>query len=186
MIFAETKLRGAYIVDVQKHEDSRGFFARTWCQNEFAEYGLDASLVQSNVSFNDARGTLRGMHYQKAPHQETKLVRCTRGGVFDVAVDLRSDSSTFLQWVGVQLTPENHRMLYIPKGFAHGFQTFDDNTEVTYLVSDFYAPEAEGGLRWDDSRVGIDWPLEITEISGKDRNWPNFMEEDMRNREKHR
>ena len=174
MKFSPTSLEGAWVIDLERIEDDRGFFARAWCQREFAEHGLNAQVVQCNVSFNHARGTLRGMHYQVAPHREVKLVRCTRGKIYDVIVDLRPDSPTYKGWLGVELTAENRRMLYVPEGFAHGYQTLEDASEVFYQVSEFYQPGSEGGLRWNDVAFGIDWPLEPTVMSDKDRSHPDF------------
>lgn len=174
MNFTETELPGAYVIDLQKLEDRRGFFARAWCQKEFEEHGLTARIAQVNVSYNKKRGTLRGMHYQVSPFEETKLVRCTRGGIYDVIIDLRPGSPTFMQWTGVELTEDNHRMFFVPEGFAHGFQTLSDETEVTYQVSQFYAPGAERGIRFDDPAFAIDWPLEVQVISDKDQGWPDF------------
>ncbi len=174
MILTETKLPGAYLIDIEKREDERGFFARSWCQKEFEAHGLVPRVTQANISFNKYKGTLRGMHYQAAPFAETKLVRCTRGAIYDVIVDLRPDSPTCMQWLWVELTAENYKMLYVPEGFAHGFQTLIDNTEATYQVSQFYTPEAERGLRYNDPTFNIDWPLEVQVISDKDRNWPDF------------
>jgi dTDP-4-dehydrorhamnose 3,5-epimerase len=175
VIFNETELKGAFVIDLEPIEDERGFFARAWCRREFTEHGLSTDIAQANMSFNKRKGTLRGMHFQKSPHAEDKLVRCTRGAIFDVAVDLRPDSPTRSRWVGVELTSENRRMLYVPKGFAHGFQTLEDDTEIFYLVSEFYTPEAEGGARWDDPAFGIEWPLGApAEISDKDRTWPDY------------
>jgi dTDP-4-dehydrorhamnose 3,5-epimerase len=174
VIFLETSLSGAYIVEIEKHFDQRGFFARGWCQQEFETQGLDSQIVQSNISFSKEMGTIRGMHYQHAPYQESKLIRCTRGSIFDVIIDLRSDSPTLGQWFGVELNEKNYRMLNVPKDFAHGFQTLTDNTEVTYLVSQIYMPGAEVGLRFDDQAVGIEWPLPVSVISDKDKNWPDY------------
>lgn len=174
MIFTETRLKGAFIIEVKKLKDERGFFGRSFCQHEFAEHGLINQVAQANVSFNDQKGTLRGMHFQKAPYQETKLVRCTRGALYDVIIDLRPDSPTFRQWVGVELTAENHTMLFVPQDFAHGFITLEDNTEANYLVSQFYTPGAEGGVRWNDPEINIQWPLEPVSISDKDASWPDF------------
>jgi dTDP-4-dehydrorhamnose 3,5-epimerase len=174
MIFTKTRLREAYLIDLEKREDQRGFFARAWCQREFEEHGLVPRVVQTNISYNKYKGTLRGMHYQRAPHAETKLVRCTRGAIYDVIIDLRPDSPTYKQWLGVELTAVNYRMLYVPEGFAHGFQTLMDEVEVIYQVSQFYTPEAEGGLRYNDPAFGIDWPLEIQVISDKDKSWPDY------------
>lgn len=176
MIFTETKLAGAYIIDLQKHEDHRGFFARTWCMQEFEEHGLVPQAVQRNLSLSKQQGTLRGMHYQVAPYQETKLVQCNRGALYDVIVDLRPDSPAYKQWLGVELTADNYRMLYVPRGFAHGFITLEDNTEASYLVSEFYTPGAEGGIRYNDPTFGIEWPVEVRVISDKDKNWPDFSE----------
>lgn len=174
MIFLETSLQGACVLEVEKLEDERGFFARSWCVREFAAKGLETRLVQCNVSFNKRKGTLRGLHYQIPPHAEVKLVRCTKGSLFDVIVDLRKDSPTFLKWVGVELTATNHRMLYIPKLFAHGFQTLEDNTEIFYQMSEFYEPAASKGLRWNDPRVGINWPDVAGIMSQKDQAYPNL------------
>jgi dTDP-4-dehydrorhamnose 3,5-epimerase len=174
MIFTETRLEGAYLIDLERLEDERGYFARSWCEREFLAHGLDPKLVQCNVSFNKKKGTLRGMHYQLPPFAETKLVRCTRGALYDVIIDLRSNSSTFLQWIAVELTPENNRMLHIPKGFAHGFQTMEDNTEVFYQMSEFYSAEHARGLRWNDPLLKIIWPDDRRTISVKDREYPDL------------
>ncbi len=171
MIFSETKLKGVYLIEPERHEDERGFFARTWCQREFEGHGLNPSLVQCNVSFNRKKGTLRGMHYQIPPHAEAKLVRCTRGAGFEVVVDLRPGSPTHRRWVGIELTAENRWMLYIPGGCAHGFQTLADSTELFYQMSEFYHPESARGVRWDDPAFGIEWPLPVTVISEKDSGW---------------
>ena len=175
MKFEELKLAGAYLIELDKFQDERGFFARSWCQQEFAQKGLSASLVQCNISFNLKKGTLRGMHYQAKPHEEEKLVRCTMGAIYDVIVDLRQESSTFKQWVGVELNAENRQMLYIPGGMAHGFQTLIDKTEVFYQMSEFYNPDSARGVRWNDPAFEIKWP-EIQErtISSKDSNYPDF------------
>lgn len=172
MIFTETRLPGAFTIDLERREDDRGFFARVYCEREFREHGLMPHIAQANMSSNPRRGTLRGMHYQVEPFREAKLVRCTRGAIHDVIADLRPESPTHLQWVGVDLTAENGRMLYVPEGFAHGFVTLEDDTEVTYQVSEFYAPGAEQGIRWDDPALGIRWPAEVRVISDKDRAWP--------------
>lgn len=173
MIFTETPLAGAFQIDIEPRQDERGFFARTFCRDEFTAHGLDPDVAQCNMSFNVHAGTLRGMHYQHDPHGEAKLVRCTRGGIWDAIIDLRAGSPTCRRWFGVDLTAENRRMLYVPVGFAHGFQTRVPDTEIAYQVSESYAPGSEGGLRWDDPDLGIDWP-EAPErvISGKDRSWP--------------
>ncbi len=174
MQFTETKLKSGFIIDIQKIEDDRGFFARSFCKNEFKEQGISSDLAQANISFNKYKGTLRGLHYQGSPHEEAKLVRCTKGAIFDVMVDLREDSPTFCQWVGAELTAENHRMLLIPEGFGHGFQTLEDNTEVIYQVSEFYTPSAEKGALYNDPAFGIEWPLDVSVISDKDANWAAF------------
>ena len=174
MIFKETKLPGAYILDLEKHEDDRGFFARTFCRKELESHGLIPDVAQANTSLSKIRGTLRGMHYQKSPYEETKLVRCTRGALYDVIIDLRPDSPAYKQWVGVELTADNYRMLFVPKNFAHGFITLADDTEANYLVSQFYAPGSELGIRWNDPVFDIKWPIDVAVISEKDANWPDF------------
>jgi dTDP-4-dehydrorhamnose 3,5-epimerase len=176
MIFTETKLPGAFIVDLEPRGDDRGFFARAFCQREFEAHGLKPLIAQANISFNYRKGTVRGLHFQVPPYAETKFVRCSRGAILDVIVDLRPDSPTYLQHVGVELTAENRRGLYVPERFAHGYQVLDDNTETTYQVGEFYAPAAEGGLRYDDPRLAIAWPLPVTDISDKDRRWPLLSE----------
>jgi dTDP-4-dehydrorhamnose 3,5-epimerase len=178
MIFTESELGGAWVIDIDPREDDRGFFARAWCEREFEAHGLSTRVVQCNVSYNHERATLRGMHYQAPPHAEVKLIRCTRGAIYDVIVDLRADSSTYKRWVAVELTAENRRMLYIPEGFAHGYQTLVDDTETYYQVSEFYEPASERGLRWDDPAFGIAWPdAERRIISDKDRTWPDYRPE---------
>ncbi len=174
MLFTETRLRGAYFVDVKRYEDERGFFGRAWCQQEFEAHGLNSKLAQCDISFNKKRGTLRGMHYQAAPYQEAKLVRCTMGALYDVIIDLRSNSDTFKQWLAVELTAQNRRALYIPEGFAHGFQTLTDGAEVFYQMSEVYHPEAARGLRWNDEAFHIEWPIEALVISQKDRDYPDW------------
>ncbi len=174
MIFKETHLAGAYVIEPRIIGDERGFFARAWCQKEFEAHGLEAALVQSNLSFNKFKGTLRGMHRQIAPAEEVKLVRCTKGAIFDVIVDLRPDSPTHTQWFGIELTESNHTMLYVPRGFAHGYQTLADDCEVFYQVSEFYTPECERGARYDDPAFGIEWPLPVTTVSPKDQGWPDY------------
>jgi dTDP-4-dehydrorhamnose 3,5-epimerase len=174
MIFTELKLKGAFVIDVEKHEDQRGFFARTWSQKDFRGQSIDFSPAQSSLSYNRVKGTLRGMHYQASPFQECKLIRCTRGEIFDVLIDLRQDSPTYRAWFGTELTAANYRMLYVPKDFAHGFQTLVDDTEVLYLMSDAYNPRAERGIRWNDPAFAIRWPADVSLISDKDRSWPGF------------
>ncbi len=171
MIFTETPLPGAYVVEIERIEDNRGFFARSWCAKEFQTHGLNPRLAQCNVSFNKKKGTLRGMHYQIAPHQEAKLVRCPRGAIYDVIVDLRPGSQAFKQWFGVELTAENGKMLYVPEGLAHGFQTLQDNTEVFYQMSKFYQPGSARGVRFDDPAFCIEWPLKSVVISDTDKGY---------------
>jgi dTDP-4-dehydrorhamnose 3,5-epimerase len=173
--FTPLDLEGVYVVDVDRIEDERGFFARSWCRREFEQAGLDPNLVQCNLSFNPRKGTLRGMHFQAPPHEESKLVRCTMGAVHDVIVDVRANSGTRGKWVAVELTGQNRRMLYIPKGFAHGFQTLCDDTEVFYQMSEFFFPEAARGLRWDDPVLGISWPDAGRIVSTKDRSYDDFV-----------
>lgn len=170
MIFKETKLKGAYIIDLEPFQDDRGLFARTFCQKEFEQIGHEREFVQFNHSRTSYKGTIRGMHYQKPPHAEIKLIRCVRGSIYDVIVDIRQDSPTFLEFIGVELSDRNMRMIYVPEGFAHGFQTLEDDTELIYHHTAFYAPGQEGGLRYDDPQVGIEWPLTPTVISEKDQN----------------
>lgn len=175
MIFTETELPGAFVVDLERREDDRGFFARSWCANEFTDHGLNPRLVQANLSFNDRKGTLRGMHFQREPAAEAKLIRCTRGSIFDAIIDLRPESPTFKRWIGVELTAENRTALYVPEGFAHGYQTLEPDTETFYLVSEYYTPDAEGGVRWDDPAFGIEWPDPANAfLSEKDASWPDF------------
>jgi len=175
MIFKETRLKGSYIIELEKIPDDRGFFARVWCQKEFQAHDLNQNIVQCNLSFNAAKGTLRGIHYQIAPHAEAKIIRCTRGKVYDVIVDLRQKSSTYLQWLSFELSSENRKMLYVPENFAHGYLTLADNTEVFYQVSQFYSPGSENGIRWDDPLINIKWPkIANLIISEKDEKWPDF------------
>jgi dTDP-4-dehydrorhamnose 3,5-epimerase len=169
--FTETRLAGAFILDLERREDSRGYFARTFCQHEFAEHGLKTTIAQANVAFNRDRGTLRGMHFQFPPKAETKLVRATRGAVVDIIVDLRPESPTYLEHVGVELTEDNGRALYVPERFGHGYQTLVDDTETSYQISEFYAPETASGLLYDDPRLGLSWPLPVTTMSVKDQKW---------------
>jgi dTDP-4-dehydrorhamnose 3,5-epimerase len=172
MKFTETKLKGAFIIDLEQRPDHRGFFARTFCMEEFQEHGLKPTVAQCNLSFNHKKGTLRGMHYQIAPATETKLIRCTQGAIYDVIVDMRPNSPTYLLHIGVELTAENRRALYVPEMFAHGYQTLTDAAEVTYQVGEFYTPGYERGLHYDDPVLGIEWPLPVSEISVKDAAWP--------------
>ena len=174
MIFTETALKGAFVTDPEPVKDDRGLFARLWCQQEFAAQGLSATWVQSSSSFNRRKGTLRGMHYQAAPCEEVKLVRCTIGAIYDVIVDLRPTSPTYCQHVGVTLSAENRRSVYIPKQFAHGFLTLEDNSEVSYHMSEFHAPTCARGFRWDDPTFRIEWPEPFTVMSERDRTWPVF------------
>lgn len=171
MQFTQTYLKGAYIIDLEEKPDHRGFFARTYCAEEFAAHGLKATVAQCNLSFNYKKGTLRGMHYQIAPACETKLVRCIQGAIYDVIVDMRPDSPTYLQHIGVELTAENRRTLYVPEMFAHGYQALTDGAEVVYQVGEFYTQGYERGLRYDDPILGIDWPMPVSEISQKDASW---------------
>jgi len=171
VIFIETKLKGAFIVDLDPREDNRGFFARVFCQREFAQHGLRPLIAQANIAFNKKKGTLRGMHFQFRPAAETKLVRCTRGAILDIIVDVRPESPTYLDHVAVELTADNHRALYVPERFAHGYQVLEDGTETSYQVGEFYTPGLEGGLIYNDPRLGLKWPLPVTEISLKDDTW---------------
>lgn len=168
MIFTETKLKGAFIINIEPREDERGFFARSWDEDELKKHGLNARLAQCNISFNKKRGTLRGMHYQVAPFAEAKLVRCTMGAIYDVIIDLRPDSPTFRQWISVELSAENHCALYVPENFAHGFQTLADNTEVFYQMTEFYHRECARGVRWNDVAFEIVWPISDAVISEND------------------
>ena len=177
MIFTETELAGAFIIEPERREDDRGFFARVWCRRELEEHGLNPRVAQVNVGLTLRKGGLRGLHFQLAPCWEVKIVRCTMGALFDVIVDLRPGSPTFKRWVGVELTAATGRMMYVPKGFAHGYQTLADDTEMSYQTSEFYAPELGRGVRYDDPAFGIRWPLPVTSISDADRSWPTFREE---------
>lgn len=174
MIFTETKLPGAFIIEPDKFEDERGLFSRIWSQSDFDAHGLTSRFVESNASLSLKAGTLRGMHYQTAPHAQAKLVRCTRGSIYDVMIDLRIDSPTFKQWDGVELSAENRLLLYVPEGFAHGFQTLSDNAEVFYQVSDFYHPESARGVRWNDPAFGVTWPEADRTIIPRDNEYPDF------------
>jgi dTDP-4-dehydrorhamnose 3,5-epimerase len=170
--FLETPFSGLYVVELETLKDERGFFARSFCVREFDALGLDSTVAQCNISFNEKAGTLRGLHFQTPPHEETKLIRCTRGAIYDVAVDIRPDSPSYRRWHAVELTQDNRRMMFIPRGFAHGFQTLADNSEVFYLMSDFHHPESARGLRWDDPALAISWPIGNPIVSNKDRAYP--------------
>lgn len=176
MKFEETKLAGAFIIDIERIGDNRGFFARAFCQKEMADHGLNPTIAQANLGFNATKGTVRGMHFQYPPAAETKLVRCTRGAVVDIIVDLRPESPTYLEHVEVELTADNYRAIYVPQRFGHGYQALKDDTETSYLVGEFYTPGREGGLRHDDPRLGLSWPLPVTEVSAKDQAWPLLAE----------
>jgi len=174
MRFIETPLKGAMIIELQLKEDERGFFARSWCRDEFHDQGLNTDLVQCNVSFNLMKGTIRGMHYQAEPYPESKVVRCTMGSVYDVIIDLRPDSTTFKNWFGIELSAGNRKALYVPFGFAHGFQTLEDNSELLYQMSEFFHPELARGVRWNDPAFGIQWPHRAGMISSRDQQYPDF------------
>lgn len=171
LIFKEAKLNGAYIIQLETIEDNRGFFARAWCKKEFEEKGINSNLVQCNISYNKIKGTLRGMHYQISPYQEAKLIRCIKGAIYDVIIDLRKESKTYMQWLGVELSDSNMKALYIPEGFAHGFITLTDDTYVFYQVSEFYNPDYERGILWNDPTFNIKWPVDVKVISEKDKSW---------------
>jgi dTDP-4-dehydrorhamnose 3,5-epimerase len=174
MLLDKSRVQGAYIVELEPRFDERGFFARTWCQKEFAAYGLNERVVQINVSHNTHKATLRGLHYQAAPFEEAKTISCTRGAIYDVVLDLRNDSSTYLRWDAVELSARNRRMLYVPEGCAHGFQTLADDTEVLYLMSQFYSPDHARGVRYDDPAFHIEWPLPVSVLAEADRTWPDY------------
>jgi len=174
MIFTPCELAGAFLVELEPREDARGYFSRVYCEREFVAHGLPRLAAQANVSMTRRAGTLRGMHYQRPPHEEDKLVRCVRGSIWDVIVDIRPDSPTYCRWLGVELTESNQRMLLVPKGFAHGFLTRCDDVVVTYMMSEFYAPAAAAGARYDDPVFGIEWPGPVTDMSEQDRGWPPF------------
>lgn len=174
MIFNKTDLPGVIEIQMEPLRDERGFFARSWCEKEFQEHNLNPRLVQCSISFNEKKGTLRGIHYQAEPFPEAKLVRCTRGSLYDIALDLRRDSPSYLRWIGVELSAENRRALYIPEGCAHGFLTLEENTEALYQMSEFYHPEAARGVRWNDPAFGIVWPGKVEVMSDRDRNYPDF------------
>lgn len=174
MRFTESKLRGSFLIDMAPIEDQRGFFARSFCRREFEQQGLNPHVAQCSVSFNKLKGTLRGMHYQMPPCAEVKVVRCTMGSIYDVIIDLRPDSPTFKQWTGVELNARNHKALYIPEGFAHGFLTLADESEVHYQMSEFFAPEYSAGVRWNDPSFSVQWPGEVKVIADRDLNYPDF------------
>jgi dTDP-4-dehydrorhamnose 3,5-epimerase len=174
VLFRETKLPGVFEIGLELLHDERGFFARTWCQNEFKEHGLESKLVQCSISFNRHRGTMRGVHYQAEPFAESKIVRCTAGAIFDVALDLRKGSPTYKQWFGIELSAENRKTLYVPKGCAHGFLSLTDNAEVLYQMSEFFHPESARGVRWNDPAFQIEWPGKVEVISERDRSLPDF------------
>jgi dTDP-4-dehydrorhamnose 3,5-epimerase len=176
MIFTETPLCGAFVIDLERREDDRGFFARAFCQHEFAAHGIKPLIAQANIGFNRRKGTVRGMHFQYPPAAETKLVRCSRGAILDIIVDLRPESPTYLQHFSVELTAENHRGILVPERFGHGYQALEDDTETTYHLSEFYAPGSEGGLRYDDPALQLTWPLPVTAISEKDLRWKPLSE----------
>jgi dTDP-4-dehydrorhamnose 3,5-epimerase len=178
MIFTETQLKGAFVIDIERREDSRGFFARTFCQHEFEAHGLKPVIAQANIAFNHKKGTLRGMHFQFPPASETKLVRATRGAILDIIVDLRPESPTYLQHVAVELSEDNNRALYVPERFAHGYQVLRDKTETSYQVGEFYTPRSEGGLLYNDPRLGLQWPLPAAVISEKDAVWKPLDEQE--------
>ena len=176
MIFNETKLKGSFEINIEEKDDERGFFARLWDTKIFEEKGLNSKIVQCNISFSKKKGTLRGMHYQIHPFEETKVVRCTRGAIYDVIIDVRSESSTYKKWEAFELSANNRKMVYVPEGFAHGFQSLEVNTEIFYQVSQFYTANSEQGIRWDDPEFNIKWPMEVMMISQKDASWKNFSE----------
>lgn len=176
MIFSETALKGAFILDIERREDSRGFFARAFCQREFLDHGLKPLIAQANVAFSKHKGTIRGMHFQFPPAAETKLVRATRGAILDIIVDLRPESPTYLEHIAVELTADDHRALYVPDRFAHGYQVLEDGTETSYQVGEFYAPSLEGGLLYNDPRLHLHWPLRVADVSDKDRTWKRLDE----------
>lgn len=173
MIFSETKLKGAFVIEPERMEDERGFFARVFSPEEFRDFGLATEFVQCSISFNGKRGTLRGMHYQAEPYEEAKIVRCTMGVIFDVIVDLRPESPTFKDWLGLEMTADNRKMMYVPERFAHGFLTLEDNSEILYAISEFYHPESAQGVRWDDPAIGIQWPETPLIISTQDQSYPD-------------
>ena len=174
MLFKETKLKGAFIIELEPIEDKRGFFARSFCQDEFKKHGIDFNIVQCSISYNKNKGTLRGMHYQSAPFEEAKLVSCTRGRIYDVIIDLRTNSNTYCKWLAIELSEENNKVLYVPKGLAHGFQALENNSIVFYQMSEFFNPEYSQGIRWDDPSFLVEWPISGKTMSEKDSNYPSF------------
>jgi dTDP-4-dehydrorhamnose 3,5-epimerase len=174
VIFKETELKGAFVIELEQHRDERGFFARSWCQREAEAHGLNPQVIQCNISFNERKGTLRGMHYQALPHQEAKLVRCTAGSIYDVIIDLRPDSASHKRHIGVILSAQDRNMLYVPEGFAHGFLTLEDESEIFYQMSEFYSPYFGRGFRWNDPAFRINWPFPPSVISERDNSYPNF------------
>lgn len=176
MIFHETRLQGAFTIEIERFEDHRGSFARTFCRKEFEVHGLEGDFVQANVSVNHAKGTLRGMHYQLPPFDEVRLVRCSRGALYDVMIDLRPDSPTRGQWFATELSQDNGRAVFVPRRFAHGFITLADNTEAVYFISQYFAPQAERGIRHDDPQIAVRWPIPVQHISDKDRSWPDYQD----------
>ncbi len=176
MRFRETKIQGAFVIDIEEKRDERGFFARSWCQKEFEARGLNSRIVQCNIGFSSKRGTVRGIHFQQAPHADAKVVRCSRGAIYDVIVDVRPKSETYGEWSAVELTADNHTMIYIPEGVGHGYQTLCDDTEILYQTSEFYYLEVAAGIRYDDQAFNVNWPLDVSVISEADRTWPDFIE----------
>jgi dTDP-4-dehydrorhamnose 3,5-epimerase len=174
MIFTETRLKNAFLIDPERFEDERGFFARSWCELEFRNNGIEIKFVQCNISFNKKMGTLRGIHYQASPYEEARLIRCTMGAIYDVIVDLRPNSLTYKKWISTELTSDNRRMIYVPKGFAHGFLTLTDNSEIFYMMSEYYAPGFNRGIKWNDPVLGITWPTDVRVISSQDKSYPDF------------
>jgi dTDP-4-dehydrorhamnose 3,5-epimerase len=174
MIFHETGLDGAFVIEIEKWKDDRGFFSRLWCRKEYEDNGLNSSVAQINVGYSIKKGTLRGLHYQVAPHEEVKIIRCTKGAIYDVIVDLRPSSPTYMQWISKEISEDDRLMIYVPEGFAQGYITLTDNTEIYYQASQFFAPESARGIRYDDPAFGIRWPATVTVISDADRRWPNW------------
>jgi dTDP-4-dehydrorhamnose 3,5-epimerase len=172
MIFKETPLSGAYVIEPERINDNRGFFARVWCKKELEQHGLKGEISQSNVGFSFRKGTFRGLHFQRPPHAEVKIVRCTRGSIFDVIVDLRPESPSYKRWFGVELSAENRKMIYVPEGMAQGYATLEDSTEINYHTSEFFNAESASGVRFDDPAFGIQWPIDPAVVSEQDRNWP--------------